>query len=292
MKLTIFFFFFFSFTLLGITAGLNAVCYGPQSRVLLLLTAKLAAREMNDVAVICESGAESMCRRFMYGPEYEEKGIDEENKAKPTSDPTLMETALKKANVILLTGHDNPIEEKAVNTLLNTAGEGLSKVVLVSQMGGSKAKGGFFGGGNSIKESEDYIRKVCQSKGLDLSIVRAGMLKGGGCGDVGDDFGLNKVYYNTLVDVIEASVTMAHDKYSLGADCTLGDTVEMPNMFTQMGSKSSFEPCQYDSNRIVVAGGAVAAALKDGEIEFSIGTQSSKTPPSQEDWVKMFDTME
>lgn len=276
----------------GLADGLNTVLYGPQERVMLLLTAKLAAKEMDDTSVICESGAESLCRRFMYGTDYEEKGVDDLGKAKPISKPDDMEAALKKANVVFLVGCENPVEEKAINTLIQTAGEDLSKVVLLSKMGVTKSKGGIFGGGGSnLLESEERLRKICISNNLALSIVRAGILKGGGCGEQGKDYGLNEAYYNTLVDVVEASVSMAHDKYTLGADCTLGDCIELPNIFAQMGTKSSFDPCPSDSNRIVVAAGAVAAALKEGPIEFSVGSAKADHPPSSHEWTEILDSL-
>jgi hypothetical protein len=283
---------FLPFTFAGLAAGLSTVLYGPQERVMLLLTAKLAAKEMDETSVICESGAESLCRRFMYGTEYEEKGVDEGGKANPISKPDDMEAALKKSSVIFFIGCDTPIDEKAATTLINAAGEELSKVILLSKMGVTRSKGGFFGGGNSnLLESEKRLRDICSSKNLELSIVRAGNLKGGGCGEAGKDFGLNEAYYNTLVDVVEASVSMAHDKYTLGADCTLGDSIEMPNMFTQLGTKSSFDPCPSDSNRIAVAAGAVAAALKEGQIEISVSSAKAEQPPSSDEWNEILESL-
>lgn len=77
---------------------------------------------------------------------------------------------------------------------------------------------------------------------------------------------------------------MAHDKFTLGLDCRLGDSVELPNMFTQMGSKSSFEACPYEANRIVVAGGVVAAALHDKPMEFTVSAEKAREPPTIEAW--------
>ena len=276
---------FLSIASLSLVSGLSTVLYGPQERVMLLLTAKLAAKQGLEAAAICESGAQQLCRRFMYGAEYAEKNVDDKGKARLISDPGDIEDSLINANSILFIAYDNPIDEKSVNTLLDTAGEKLSKVVMLSKMGVTKAKGGFFGGGDSdLLMSEKYLRKVCNSKNIDLSIIRAGNLKGGGPGEDGNDFGLNEVYYNTLVDVVEASVTMAHDKFTLGADCTLGDTIEMPNLFQVMGTKSSFDVYPYDTNRIVAAGGTVAATLKEGSIEFSVSTAKGNQPPTPEDW--------
>ena len=184
---------------------------------MLLLTAKLASRQGFDATAICESGAQPLCRRFMYGTDYEETGVDDDDKAKPISDPNDIEEALQKCNSIFFIAYDNPVDAKSVDTLIETAGENLSKIILLSKMGVTKSKGGFFGGGGdtALLESEKYLRSVCDSKNIDLSIVRAGNLKGGGPGLTGNDFGLNEVYYNTLVDVVGASVTMAHDKYTL-----------------------------------------------------------------------------
>jgi hypothetical protein len=176
--------------------------------------------------------------------------------------------------------------------LLNSAGENLSKVVLLSKIGVSQAKGGgFFGGGGGngkLLQSETTLRELCKAKNLDLSIVRAGILKGGGPGENDNDFGLAPCYYNTLLDIVEASVTMAHDKYTLGLDCRPGDTIQMPNIIAQMSSKSSFEACPYDTNRIVVAGGLVAAALSDAPVEVTVSAAKGREPPTLEAWTKAF----
>jgi hypothetical protein len=268
--------------------GLSTVVFGPESRELLLLTSKIAAREGIETSYISASGSETLSRRLMYGPDYSEEGKDEPGKAKPVSSGEDIQECLEKANSICLICHDNAIEEKTVNTLIDSAGEDLSKVVLLSKMGASTAKGGFFGGGDSkLSEGENAIRELCKSKNLDLSIVRAGILKGGGPGRDGNGFGLDSCYYNTLIDIVEASVTMAHDKFTLGADVTQGDTIALPNMFAQMGLKSSFEASPYDTNRIVVSGAVVAAIRHENPVEFSVSAERAEEAPSMEAWTEI-----
>jgi len=272
------------FLLPVVVTGLNTVLYGPAARELLLLTSKVAAREGLDASFICAPGTEDNCRRLMYGSE--SMNIDQPGHARPISSGEAIQESLQKANCLIFVGYDAPIDAKSYSTLLDTtSADTLSKVVLLSKIGVTKAKSGFFGGADAqLLESEQALRKICSSRNLDLSIVRAGILKGGGAGDEGNDFGLDRCYYNTLLDVREASVTMAHDKFTLGLDCRMGDCVELPNMFTQMGSKSSFEACAYEANRIVVAGGVVAAALHDQPIEFTVSAEKAREPPTMDDW--------
>lgn len=263
--------------------GLNTVLYGPAARELLLLNAKVAAKAGFDATVVCAPGTEDGCRRLMYGSEF--VGIDAPGHARPISSGDDIQESLQTADCLIFVAYDTPMEEQACMTLLNFAQDNLSKVVLLSKMGVTKAKGGFFGGNDAkLLESENTLRGICKTKGLDFSIVRGGTLKGGGPGEEGNDFGLDRCYYNTLFDVVEASVTMAHDKFTLGLDCQPGDTVELPNVFTQMGSKSSFDACAYDSNRIVLAGGVVAAALYEKPVEFSVSAAKAREPPTMEQW--------
>ena len=277
---------------LRVGSGLNTVLYGPAARELLLLTAKLAAREGLEASFICAPGTEGGCRRLMYGTEYVEQNGDKPGHARPISKGEDIQGSLESADSLIFIAYDTPIDEKSYNTLFNSAGENLSKVVMMSKMGVTKSKGGFLGGNDGkLLESENRLRDICTKKGLNLSIVRAGTLKGGGPGEEGNDFGLDKSYYNSIFDVVEASVTMAHDKYTLGLFCRNGDSIEMPNMFTQMGSKSSFEACPFETNRIVAAGGVVAASLYDKAIEFSIGAEKGKEPPTLEAWNGAFATL-
>lgn len=284
--------FFFLALAGGVVSGLNTVLYGPAARELLLLAAKVAAREGLETSCVCAPGTEDGCRRLMYGTEYTKDGGDKPGYARPVSTGGDIQASLEAADSLIFVAYDTPIDEKSYNILLDSTGDKLSKVVLMSKMGVTKAKGGFFGGNDGkLLESENLLREICKKKGLALSIVRAGTLKGGGPGEEGNDFGLDKCYYNTLLDVVEASVTMAHDKYTLGLDCRTGDSVEVPNMFTQMGFKSSFEACPWDTNRIVVAGGVVAAALYDKPIEFSVSAEKATEPPTLTAWNEAFSTI-
>jgi hypothetical protein len=273
--------------------GLNTVLYGPAARELLLLTAKLAAREGLETAYVCAPGTEDGCLRLMYGDSASGTTTKDKDQpgscARPVSTGEDIQAALEAAHSLIFVAYDQPIDEQSYNTLLNSAGDNLSKVVLMSKMGVSKAKGGFFGGGDvKLLQSETALRDLCKAKNLKLSIVRAGNLKGGGPGDDGSDFGLDACYYNTLLDIVEASVTMAHDKYTLGLDCRKGDTIDMPNLIAQMGTKSSFEACAYETNRVVVAGGLVAAALYDSPVEVTVSAEKATVPPTMEAWTTAF----
>jgi len=264
----------------------STVVYGPGSSELVILTAKIAAREGVETFCITKAGSEKGCRKLMYGIDYSKAGIDEEGKAKPISEPEDMGTSLEKATCLILIADKEPIDEGTVNTLISNGGPNLSKVVLMSKIGITRAKGGFLGGGNDLKmlESEKALRSLAESKNLQFSIVRAGILKGGGPGEDGNDFGLSISYYNNLFDIIEAQVTMSHDRFSLGIDCCKGDPLDLPNAFFVMNTKNSFEPTPTDTNRISAATGCVAALLADEEMEFSVGCKKGSTPPSMEEW--------
>jgi hypothetical protein len=272
--------------------GLATLVYGPQAPELLLLTSKLAAKAGIDTSCMTSPGTEGGCRRLMYGVEYGDAGKDEAGRAKPVSGGEDIQEALTKANSLVLVCYDQPVDAKSMNTLLGSAGEDLKKVVMLSKMGVSMAKGGFFGGGEAkLLESENLVRDICKSKNLDLSIIRGGVLKGGGAGTEGNDFGLDKCYYNTLIDIVEAKVTMAHDQFSLGADCTKGDTIEFPNPFAKMNTKASFDPSPSDTNRVVLAGAIVAAMQHEKPVELSVSTEKGEEPPTAEAWEELLQSM-
>jgi hypothetical protein len=278
--------------LLPLVLSLSTVIFGPQSRELLLLTAKLAAREGIATSCICSEGTDVGCRRLMYGTDYADVAIDDPSRAKPISTANDIGLALESCDAITLINYDAPVEASLLNTLISNSGPNLSKIVVLSKMGVTRAKGGFFSGTESkLSEAEAVIRTTCREKNLRLSIVRAGVLKGGGPGKDGNDFGMNRVYYNTLFDIVEASVTMAHDKFTVGAAVEAGDPVDLPNMLSQMASKSSFEPARGETNRIVAAGAAVAALLREEAIEVSVSSAKSEELVTMVEWNQLFSTI-
>lgn len=282
--------------------ALSTVVYGPQSRELLLLTAKLAAQQGLEASCICAPGTEEGCRRLLYGSDYAEAGVDEPGKAKPISDSDDMGNALENANSLVLIGTDNPVEASTLETFLKYSDEEkLQKLVLLSKMGVSGGGGGFFGGNKAEQSSEQAIAALAKQRNLDFSIVRTGILKGGGPGldeegNTIQQVGLDRCYYNTIFDVVEFKVAMAHDKFSLGADAVSivkGDPNKMPNMMTQMGTKTSFDPSPTDTNRIVAAS-AVVATLQEGmgPIEISVGTAAGRRLPTAGEWNDLLSSLQ
>ena len=288
------------------TTPKTTVVYGPQSRELLLLVAKLAAAphygSMEQVHCICAPSTEEGCRRLLYGSDYADAGVDRQGNAQPISDPEAMGAALKAAESLVLVGTDEPVEGASLETFLKyTTPNVLQKIVLISNMGvTTQGGGGFFGGGGNQKQrdSELTLRNIAQDRNLDFSIVRAGICKGGGPSvdqegnPIHEALALSKAYYNTILDVVDYKVTLAHDTFSLGADATsvvAGDPHTLPNMLTQVGTKASFDPGPTDSNRIVVAAAAVAALFQP-PLEISVGTASGKELVTLEEWSELLGT--
>ena len=267
--------------------------YGPAAKALVLLTSKLAAKEGEESYCIVSRTQEPVGRKLMYGKRDEYDDSDPEIKAVPISSGGDMQDALAKAQTLFLISYDKPIEESALTTLLDNAGSDLSKVILLSKMGATAGVGGFFGGGSKLADAESNIRVQCKEKNLDLSIVRAGQLKGGGPGEPNsNDFGLSVAYYNQLFELSEASCTMSHDRFTLGVDCSKGDSVDMPNPLTLFGTKTSFDAYPYDTNRINAAMACVMAAKHDKPVELSVGAAKSEAPPSAKEWSNIMTKME
>jgi hypothetical protein len=243
------------------------------------------------------------CRRLMNGNAYAKAGVDEPGKAKPISESEAMGEALAAATSIVLIGTNNPVEASTLETFLKyTYSDKLQKLVLLSKMVASTSGGGFFGGSNKAEQaSEHALAAIARQKNLDFSIIRTGILKGGGPGSDEDGkiiqkFGLDRTYYNKFLDVVEFKVALAHDKFSLGADATSvvkRDPNKMPNMMTQMGTKSSFDPSPTDTNRIVAASVAVTALHEDiGPIEISIGSAAGRQLPTPEEWKALLQSLQ
>jgi len=239
----------------------------------------------------------------MYGVDYANEGVDQPGKAKPISNPEEMDDALQRADSVVLVATDEPVDGATLTTFLKyTNTKVLKKIVLLSKMGvtNNKNGGGFFGGGNRAwKESEKALQKIASDHHLDFSIVRAGVLKGGGpsVDNVGnslhEESSLSKAYYNTILDVVEYKVTVAHDTFSLGADSTsvvAGDPHTMPNIMTQIGTKASFEPGLTDTNRCTAAS-AVVASLSLPPLEISVGTAVGNELPTQEEWSTLLESI-
>ena len=85
---------------------------------------------------------------------------------------------------------------------------------------------------------------------------------------------------------------MAHDQFTLGVDCTKGDTVEMPNPLVIFGTKTDFDAYPYDTNRINAAMACVMAAKHDKPVEFSVSSAKALQPPSKEEWEEIMTKME
>lgn len=284
-------------TMIHLVNGLSSTfVYGPQSRELLLLTAKIAAHEGIETSFVCASGTETGCRNLMYGSEYAAADQDEPGKARPISQPEDMQKALETTESLILIGHDNPIDEKTINTFLSLTGSNLSKVILLSKIGVTRAKGGFLGSGGDevmLKECEQFLGQVCKNRNLSFSIVRAGLLKGGGPGQDFKyaDLTLDRTYYNTILDIVESRTAEFHDKFTLGAECLKGDPLDIPNVISQISSKSSFEPAPGETNRVVAAAACVAASTYEDSIDVTISTAKSQDLPTMEDFQSMFSSL-
>ena len=195
--------------LLGVAgSGLNSLTFGPGSLELRLLTAKLAARGGGDAALFAgpDLKTQKRWRSLMYGKEYGGTDADAPGCARVLTTAAELSASLSAAEALVLVCDAAPLEDSALGTLFNNAGDDLRRVVLISKMGVTRAKPagpfGIGGGDAAIAAGEAALRKATSARGVDLSIIRVGTLKGGGPGVAeGDELGLSQLYYDGIGDL-------------------------------------------------------------------------------------------
>lgn len=138
---------------------------------------------------------------------------------------------------------------------------------------------------NQINEA---VKKEC-SEETDVSVVRAGTLKGGACGDAAqDDYFpqyLSPYFYEvTKKDII--TWQLLFDCNVRGVKLFQGDSMQGPGGKAILTANSS-EACEGDSSRCAVAEALVRSMKLEKGVEFAVGTTEGRIPPTENEWEKM-----
>jgi hypothetical protein len=280
----------------------NVLVFGQGSNELRLLTAKLAARAGYDAAIFeqDEKGA-GRSLKLMYGKEYAKESSDVDERARVLVGTGELGEGLSSAISLCLVCDSAPMEENTLTVLLKNTPL-LKRVVLISRMGVTRAKGGgFLGiGGEDMKllENEKRLRAELTARNVpDFSIVRVGVLKGGGPGGPESDFnsgdaelGLSREYLfsGPNVELQVYKTNQAYDQFTLGAKCMLGDPIDYPNALSRSPMGDSFEARDNETSRIVAAAAVVHALGHPSSVELSVAAAKAKSLPNTEEWDAMF----
>ena len=279
----------------------RTLIYGPGSLELRLLTAKLAAKQGGEASVFAgdERSFQKDWRRLMYGKAYADAGIDAEGCARVLGSTGELGDCLASAQALVLVCDNKPLPEGIADTLFRNTGDDLKRIVMVSKMGITRAKpAGPFGIGGedaTIQASEAEVRKLSEARGVDVSIVRVGTLKGGGPGNetaaAEQQVGLDIAYYNTLIQLDEYMCTAAYDKYTLGVELSKGDPIDLANPLLRAARKSDFSPFPDESSRVIAASAVVQALRHPSAVELSVSSAKGETAPSPEEWEAAFNAL-
>mmetsp|Transcript_20146 Transcript_20146/g.51295 ORF Transcript_20146/g.51295 Transcript_20146/m.51295 type:complete len:304 (+) Transcript_20146:1-912(+) len=272
------------------------------SNELQLLTAKIASRAGHNAAIYSpDDNTAKNWRRIMYGQEYAQEGADADGNARVIIGTNELGQSLASAKALCLVCDSAPMPEGTCKLLLENAPE-LDRVVLLSKMGVTRAKpAGPFGIGGedaALLENERTIKNELAKRDLDLSILRVGVLKGGGPGgeqgkfNQGDaEIGLARAYLDGIAELETYMTTQSYDRFTLGASCTAGDPIDLPNAFVRATNRGSFEPREFETSRIAAATAMVQAVSHPVPVELSISASKSEVLPTEEEWTAMFNAV-
>lgn len=144
------------------------------------------------------------------------------------------------------------------------------------------------------KNFEKQVKEAVQKSGntnADVVTVRAGTLKGGGCGDSQSDESFPQYLTPTFYQLTKKDIItwqLLFDCNVRGVKLYKGDTMPGPGGKAILTANSS-EECDGDSSRCSVAD-ALIKCLKVEKVknmDFAVGTVQSRVPPTDEEWDKM-----
>jgi len=286
-----------------------------------VLSAKLAALMGYNVWLLMPPGQKDTI--------YDLINVDDENvfqnnnlELVEATDTDRLTKKLKETDAFLISSDDDIMNESVINYILDPkiVGTGTSsstsskekakvkRVVVMSRNLNGKGMGFFVkaskfsankqvwdnnsNANNEYKKFEENIRRQTAAVGGDYTIVRAGTLKGGGCGE---EPSLNQYLSKKFYELVQTDVVnwqLLFDCVVRGVKITKGDLNEGPGInavFTAIGTSGGLAG---DSSRSAIAEAMVQSLASDktANIDFGVSTVQSREPPTTDEWQTLFET--
>ena len=278
-----------------------------------ILTAKIAAVAGYDTWILYPEGEESTITKLI---ENQDGEIPKGFSMVSTSQSDIVADKLPNTNALIIAvDDDEPVADSVLNFLLDTeklsngrenSENNLKRVVAMSRNLNGKNMGFFvkaskisansevWDGSTSTqyKAYEKNVQNLAAACGADYTIVRAGTLKGGAGGESYeyDKFLSPDFYEMTKKDIVT---------WQLLFDCNVrGVTFAKGDVMPGPGNRAVFTACGYealpgDTSRCGIAEAMIKSLSFPlaANIDFGVGTAESRTPPSDEDWSNLFNSL-
>lgn len=275
-----------------------------------VLTAKLSALEGYSTWIVVPPGEEETIRELMFSDDDEKL---ENLVIVSGADSDMIESKMADADaLVVVVDDDSTMDEGVLKYLINPMvnEKKLKRVVAMSRNLNGKDMGFFVTASKktafqgvwdlntkkSYLQMEDTIKKQVElcaaSSGLtEYTFVRAGTLKGGACGD--DEYKqylTSKYYEMTKKDLI--TWQLLFDCNVRGVKFAKGDVLPGPGSKAVFTATSS-EECAGDTSRCGIAEAMVKSLQYEqcGNMDFGVATVQSREPPTESEWVDLFDSL-
>eukprot|EP00985_Skeletonema_marinoi_P027092 scaffold21709_cov146-Skeletonema_marinoi.AAC.3 len=269
-----------------------------------IILAKLSALTHGNAWVICPAADMEMMKQLAAVDGSGE--LPNNLEFVPASDTDRVETLLRDTDALLVACDDvdSVVDPNVINYLLDPEKvNNLQRVVAMSRNLNGAGMGMFvsasrraanaqvWDNSNAVayRSFEQNIKDAAQKCGADWTIVRAGTLKGGACGESNlyPQYLAESYYQLTKNDII--TWQLLFDCNIRGVKLQKGDVMSGPGVkavFTATGS----EEHEGDSSR----GGVAEAMVRSLGVEdaanqdFAVGTVAAREIPTNEEWAQMF----
>lgn len=219
-----------------------------------------------------------------------------------------LENAVRDADALVVAvDGDGTMDDAVLDYLLNPSlASRMKRVVGMSRNLNGKGMGFFVSASKKTANSEvwdmsnadayhgfeAHLKDKCEKLGAECTVVRAGTLKGGGCGDENkyDEYLTSKFYELTKKDIV--TWQLLFDSKVRGVSLERGDVMVGPGakaVFTATGTDQH----DGDTSRCGIAEAMVRSLNVEaaGDADFGVGTKEGRDPPSEEEWEKLFSVL-
>ena len=276
------------------------VVLGPGNSAVQLIASKRAKRAGYAVTHFARDDLEFRCQELMYGRDW--RSIDPSDRAEVAPfTSSRMAPALASADGLVLCAEAGGLR---LTSILDKVARRVKRIVLLSAIGGSRGVGGnaMMGEPAQILECEAEARRLADAEGVELAVVRVGVLKGGGAPggapDGGDGpapsafFGLDaEAYYATLqvggYPTLDAECTRTYDRCTLGAAAALGATLEPRSALVRSRTRGATGAIPDEVSRINAAGALLACLRSPAPLDITISAKAAAAAPTDAEWDQM-----